>query len=293
MIKYPMYIDGKKIAKFIEKQVKKEVLKLKKKTKTLLSVFLVGDSDDQISFVKIKSKIAKKLGIEYKLIHLKSTPNFISFAKKIKSEANDKKVKGIIIQQPLPAQLSTESIYDYISPIKEIEGHRKKSIFYPPIGLAVLTIIKYIYSGKKIDNRLIVDLKKDKKFFKKFLKNKKIVLVGRGITGGKPIGQVLQEAKINYINLHSKTQNQKEYLQSADIIITAVGKKIIEPSMLKPGVILINVGLRKENGKLKGDYEEKEIKKIASYYTPTPGGVGPIDVAYLYKNLVEAAKLQK
>lgn len=293
MIKYPMDVDGKKIAKFIEKQVKKEVLKLKKKTKILLSVFLVGNSDDQISFVKIKSKIAKKLGIEYKLIHLKSTPNFISFAKKIKLESDDKKVKGIIIQQPLPAQLSTESVYDYISPIKEIEGHQKKSIFYPSIGLAVLTIIKYIFSGKKIDNRLIVDLKKDKKFFKKFLKNKKIVLVGRGITGGKPIGQVLQEAKINYINLNSKTQNQKEYFQSADIIITAVGKKIIEPSMLKPGVILINVGLRKENGKLKGDYEEKEIKKIASYYTPTPGGIGPIDVAYLYKNLVDAAKLQK
>ena len=63
--------------------------------------------------------------------------------------------------------------------------------------------------------------------------------------------------------------------------------------MLKPGVILINVGLRKEQGKLKGDYEEKEIKEIASYYTPTPGGIGPIDVIYLYKNLVDAAKLQK
>lgn len=288
-----MIIDGKKIAKFIEKQVKKEVLKLKKKTKTLLSVFLVGNSDDQISFVKIKSKTAKKLGIEYKLIHLKSTPNFISFAKKIKSEANDKTVKGIIIQQPLPAQLSTDSIYDYIPSIKEIEGHQNKSIFYPPIGLAVLTIIKYIFSGKKIDNRLIVDLKKDKNFFKKFLKNKKIILVGRGITGGKPIGKVLQEAKINYISLNSKTQNPKEYFQSADIIITAVGKKIIEPSILKPGVILINVGLRKENGRLKGDYDEKEIKEIASYYTPTPGGIGPIDVAYLYKNLVDAAKLQK
>ena len=63
--------------------------------------------------------------------------------------------------------------------------------------------------------------------------------------------------------------------------------------MLKPGVILINAGLRKENGKLRGDYEEKEIKNIASYYTPTPGGVGPIDVTYLYRNLVDAAKLQK
>lgn len=293
MIKYYMIIDGKKITKFIENQVKKEVKKLKKKTKISLAVFLVGNSSDQISFVTIKSKIAKKLKINYKLIQIKYTPNFISFAKKIKEEAQDQAINGIIIQQPLPAQLSTESIYDYIPTVKEIEGHKKKSIFYPPVGLAVLTVIKYIFSGKKIDKRLIINLEKDKKFFKKFLKNKKIVLIGRGTTGGKPIGHVLQEAKINYININSKTQNPAEYLKTADIIITAVGKKVIEPSMLKLGVILINVGLRKENGKLKGDYEESEIKNIASYYTPTPGGVGPIDVIYLFKNLVDAAKLQK
>ncbi len=77
------------------------------------------------------------------------------------------------------------------------------------------------------------------------------------------------------------------------MIITAVGKKVLTPQMLKKGVILINVGLRRENNKLKGDYDEKEIKDIASFYTPTPGGVGPIDVVYLFKNLVDAAKLQK
>lgn len=293
MIEYHMDVDGKKISLFIQKQIKEEVKKLQKKTKVSLTVFLVGTSDDQLSFVKIKSKIAKDLGIEYKLIHLKHTPNFISFANRIKDEVNDPKVKGIIIQQPLPAQLSTDSIYDYIPVPKEIEGHRKKAVFYPPVGLAVLTIIKYIFSGKKIDNRLIVNLQKDKSFFKKFLKNKKIVLIGRGATGGKPIGHVLQEAKINYININSQTINPQEYLQAADIIITAVGKKVIEPSMLKQGVILINMGIRKENGKLKGDYDEKEIKDIASYYTPTPGGAGPIDVAYLYKNLVDATKLQR
>ncbi|MBI5127071.1 bifunctional 5,10-methylenetetrahydrofolate dehydrogenase/5,10-methenyltetrahydrofolate cyclohydrolase [Candidatus Roizmanbacteria bacterium] len=288
-----MKIDGKKIALFIEKQVKKEVKQLKKKTKTLLSCFLVGTSADQISFVKIKSKTAKRLGIEYKLIHLKSLPNFIVLANKIKDEVNSPKVNGIIIQQPLPAQLSTDSIYDYIPVQKEIEGHRKKAVFYPPIGLAVLTVIKYIFSGKKIDKRLFVNLSKDRAFFKKILKNKKIVLLGKGVTGGKPIGHVLQEVKINYINVNSQTINPEEYLKTADIIITAVGKKIIEPSMLKPGVILINVGLRKEGGKLKGDYDENEVKDIASYYTPTPGGVGPIDVIYLFKNLVDAAKLQK
>lgn len=287
-----MKIDGKKITGFIEKQIKKEVKTFKKK-KILLSVFLVGNSVDQISFVKIKSKIAKKLGINYRLIHIKDTPNFISFVNQIKEQANDPKVTGIIIQQPLPAQLSTESLYDYIDIVKEIEAHRKKTIYSPPIGLAILTVIKYIFSGKKIDKRLMVDLKKDKTFFKRSLKNKKIVLIGRGVTGGHPIGHSLQEMKINYININSQTQGPEEYLKAADIIISAVGKKVIDASMIKPGVILINVGLRKENSRLKGDYDENEVAKIASYYTPTPGGVGPIDVMYLYRNLVEAAKLQK
>lgn len=288
-----MQIDGRKISEFIDKQVKKDAKKLGKKSNPLLTVFLVGTSDDQLSFIKIKSKIAAKIGVDYHLVHLKATPNFIALAKKIKEEVDKVEVKGIIIQQPLPAQLSTDSIYDYIPAEKEIEGHRRKSIFHPPVGLAVLTIIKHIFAGKRIDKRLIVDLKKDVAFFRKTLKNKKIVLVGRGITGGKQIGKVLQEAKIPFIGINSVTQNPEEYLKAADIIITAVGKKVIEPSMLKTGVILINVGLRKENGKLKGDYEESEIKDIASYYTATPGGLGPIDVSYLFKNLVEATKLQK
>lgn len=287
-----MQIDGKKIANFLEKEIKKDVKKLKK-NKPSLTVFLIGDSPSQLSFVKIKSQVAKKLGIGYKLIHIKSTPNFISLANKIKEEVNKPDVTGIIIQQPLPAQLSTDSIYDYIPRVKEIEGHRKKSLFYPPIGLAILTLIKYLYSGKKTDKRLIVDLKKDSSFFKKTFKNKKVVLLGRGITGGKPIGHVLQELKINYININSQTSNREEYLLAADVIISAVGKKVIDPSVIKPEVVLLNVGLRKENDKLKGDYDEGEIKNIASYYTPTPGGIGPIDVLYLFKNLVDAAKLQK
>lgn len=286
-----MVIDGKRIASFLEKEIKKEVRKLKKH-KPSLTVFLIGDSPDQLSFVKIKSQVAKKLGIGYKLVHIKSTPNFISFVNKIKEEANNPDITGIIIQQPLPAQLSTDSIYDYIPHVKEIEGHRKKSLFYPPIGLSVLTIIKYLYSGKKIDKRLMVDLKKDATFFKKTLKNKKVVLIGRGITGGKPVGHVLQELKINYININSQTSNREEYLKAADIIITAVGKKVIDPSVIKPEVVLLNVGLRKESGKLKGDYDEGEIKNTTAIYTPTPGGIGPIDVLYLFKNLVDAAKLQ-
>jgi len=286
-----MFIDGKKIANNLLAILKKERKTIKKRIG--LSVFLVGSAPEQLSFVKIKSEMAKALKIDFKLIHLTKTPNFIDFANLLKKEVFNKDVTGIIIQQPLPAQLSTDSIYDYIPLLKEIEGHRKKTEFIFPLGLAVMTIIKYIYDGKRKQDIVFVDMKKDRILFKNILKNKKVVIVGRGMTGGKPIGKTLGNLNVNYISINSTTVDPESYFKTADLIITATGKKVIGPEMLKPGVVLINTGVRKENGKLKGDYEEKDIKDIASYYTPTPGGSGPIDVVYLYKNLIDAAKMQK
>jgi methylenetetrahydrofolate dehydrogenase (NADP+) / methenyltetrahydrofolate cyclohydrolase len=286
-----MLIDGKKIASILLNNLKKERKAIKRKIG--ISVFLVGNSPEQLSFIKIKSQMAKILNIDFKLIHLEKTPNFIDFANLLKKEVASPDVKGIIIQQPLPAQLSTDSIYDYIPLLKEIEGHKKKSQFIFPLGLAIMTLVKYIYDGKKKQDIVFVDIKKDRILFKNILKSKKVVVVGRGITGGKPIGNTLGSLNINYINVNSTTVDPGSYFKTADLIITATGKKVIEPEMLKPGVVLINTGVRKEDGKLKGDYEEKEIRDIASFYTPTPGGSGPIDVVYLYKNLIDAAKMQK
>jgi methylenetetrahydrofolate dehydrogenase (NADP+)/methenyltetrahydrofolate cyclohydrolase len=286
-----MFIDGKKIANNLLAILKKDRKTIKKPIG--LTVFLVGNAPEQLSFVKIKSEMAKALKINFKLIHLIKTPNFIDFANLLKKEVMNPEVTGIIIQQPLPAQLSTDSIYDYIPLLKEIEGHKKKTEFIFPLGLAVMTIIKYIYDGKRKQDVVFVDMKRDRLLFKNVLKSKKVVVVGRGITGGKPIGNTLGNLNINYISINSTTVDPESYFKTADLIITATGKKVISPEMLKPGVVLINTGVRKENGKLKGDYEESEIKDIASFYTPTPGGSGPIDVVYLYRNLIDAAKLQK
>ena len=286
-----MFIDGKKIANNLLAILKKERKTIKKRVG--LSVFLVGSAPEQLSFVKIKSEMAKALKVDFKLILLTQTPNFIDFANLLKKEVFNKDVTGIIIQQPLPAQLSTDSIYDYIPLLKEIEGHRKKTEFIFPLGLAVMTIIKYIYNGKRKQDIVFVDMKKNRILFKNILKSKKVVIVGRGMTGGMPIGKTLGNLNVNYISINSTTVDPESYFKTADLIITATGKKVIGPEMLKPGVVLINTGVRKENGKLKGDYEEKDIKDIASYYTPTPGGSGPIDVVYLYKNLIDAAKMQE
>jgi len=286
-----MKIDGVKISNYLQKILKKEVAQMKKKDIKLV-VYLAKNDPDQLSFVKIKSAMAKKIGVKFEFVNFKNTPLFIKFATSLRESSHRKETTGVIIQQPLPSNLATDSIYNYIPDLKEIEGIKKKSPFYPPIGLAVLTIIKYVFEKNKLEPSLFVDVDKDRAFFKKTFKNKRVVLIGRGVTGGKPIGKVLTDVKINYISINSKTPNPETYYQNADLIITAVGKKVIKPSFLKPGSVLINVGLRKESSRLKGDYEESEIKNIVSSYTPTPGGIGPIDVIYLYKNLVDAAKLQ-
>jgi len=289
-----MLINGTNIAKVLEKGLKKEFKALIKKKKSIkLVVFLIGTSPEQLSFVSIKKKLAKRLGVTFEFIHLKTSPPFEKFVRLIKDKSHDPKTTGIIIQQPLPSQLNTESVYDFISLEKEIEGHRRKTTFFAPLGLAVMTLLKFIYIHPKIDSNLLINIYKDLNAIKKVTKHKKVVIIGRGITGGKPIGKTLSDAKINFVGINSLTPHPEEYCKEADIIITAVGQKALTSLMIKPGVILINVGMRKEKTKLLGDYDEKEIKQIAEYYTPTPGGIGPLDIIYLFKNLLDAAKMQK
>lgn len=288
-----MIIPCKQIAQELERQLKKEVLELKKKHKSIkLVVFLIGSAPDQLSFVKIKKRIASQIGVKFEFINIKETPPFEKFVRMIKEASHDPETTGIIIQQPLPSQLSTDSVYDFIDIKKEIEGHRRKTEFFSPLGLAALTLLKYLYINPKIDKNLFIDMKKDMNALKKSLKHKKIVIIGRGETGGKPVGKVLTNAKVNFVSTNSQTINPTEYYKEADVILTAAGKKVITGDMIKNGAILINMGLRHEGGRLKGDYDEKDIKDIAGFYTETPGGIGPLDVLYLYKNLIDAAKMQ-
>lgn len=286
-----MEIPGSKIAEVIEKLLIKEVAKFKKPLK--LIDFLVGEGADQISFVASKKKIATRLGIKFELVHIQKIPSFEKFIKEVKDQSDDPTVTGIIIQQPLPSQLNTDSVYDFIHPKKEIEGHRKKPLFIPPLGLATLTLLKYVYGHARLDSNLLINFNRDRALLKRVLRNERVVLIGRGIVGGQPIGKTLSETGINYININSTTPNPTEYYKEADIIITAVGKRIIKSDMVKPGVVLISAGLRREDGKLRGDYDEKDIANIAKFYSPTPKGIGPVDVLYLYSNLIQAAKLQK
>lgn len=290
-----MILPGKKVANFILDQVHQEIKDLSKKGKLKLVTILVGNAKNQLSFVHIKEQTAKKLGVEFEFIHIKRTPLFEKFVRIIKEKANSPETTGLIIQQPLPDRLQTLTLYKFIPKEKEIEGfNTKRPLFKPPIGLTISTVLKYIFkTNYKINKDLLPNFKKDKTIAKTYLRNKKIILIGRGMTGGQPIGHTLTELRINYLSVSSKTYKKERYYKEADIIISAVGKKIISRDVIKEGVVLINAGLHEEKDKLRGDYDEKEIRDLASFYTTTPGGIGPIDIAYLFYNLKEAAKIQR
>lgn len=273
-----MKIDGKEISTQILENLKNRIGKLKeKKVIPHLYIITFGKNPQTESYLKQKILKADTIGAK---ITIKRFAQSISLTKVLSFVENlnkDKKVNGIIIQRPLPKNFEEEKISLAVVPAKDVDGFHPHSNFSTPVALAVLKMIESTIPHQEIHS---------------FLKSKKIILIGKGITAGKPIIELFKKLKINTKLIDSKTKGKLKILKSADIIISSVGKKIIQKSEIKKGVILIGVGMHVTAGKLKGDFEEDEIKNKASYYSSTPGGVGPINVTMLMKNLVEAAEKQ-
>lgn len=279
-----MIIPCSTIAEKILKDTKKRISS--SGIKPHLVVFLIGDNKESRLFVESKKQASRKIGAKCTVIHYQTTPRFISFVKKIQEVSQDKNTHGIIIQLPLPSSLSTQTYANYITPEKDIEAIHPKSKLLPPVGLSVLTILKYLYLPKRNSSH-VWNTESDIKLLHAALRDKKIVIIGRGQTGGKPISETLTKLHIGYLMIHSKTPHPENFLQEADIIISAVGKQVITPEQLKKNCTLISVGLRKENGKWLSDYDEKKVRGIAGAYTTTPNGVGKLTVSYLFYNLAK------
>lgn len=277
-----MIIPCALLAEHILKDTKKRITA--SKIKPHLIVFLVGDSEESKLFIENKKKASRNIGAKFSLIHYKTTPRFISFMKKIQDVSQDTHTNGIVIQLPLPSSLSTQTYANYIMPEKDIEAIHPKSTLLPPVSLSVLTILKYLFLPHA-KSSIVWNTETDIKFLNTALRNKKIVIIGRGQTGGKPISETLTKLRIGYLMIHSKTPHPENFLQEADIVISAVGKNVVSPEHLKKDCVLISVGLRKELGKWMSDYNEKQIKDIARAYTTTPNGIGKLTVAYLLHNL--------
>jgi len=275
-----MIIDGKSIASQILGSLKAEVEELKEREIIpMLAVILIGEDKSSISYIKQKELKAKEIGAQIEIFRFDESVTNNEIEALIKKLDSDTKIHGIVLQRPAPRHIEIDRLEDFISSEKEVDGFGSHPIFPVPVAEAVLIMLESAFG--KLET---------KQLFSDWLKSKKMAVLGTGETAGQPITNYFREYGIEPLVIDSKTQNKDSLMKDADIIISAVGKTIVNSSNIKKGVILIGVGMHTKDKKLYGDYNEEEIKNIASFYSPSPGGVGPVNVAMLLKNLVESAQ---
>jgi len=278
-----MKIDGREVANGILDELKKRVQKLREKgIIPHLAIILVGDSPESKSYVEQKELKGNNIGAKITVHKYPKSITEKDLVKRLNDLNHLINVHGIIVQRPLPSHIRNGTVNNSIDPKKDVDAFTNNSPYNPPIAEAVLKLLEHIYSSNKEVHASFID----------WLNSQNIVILGKGETGGQPIIRTFKNLGINFQVVDSKTPNSSFIIHNSDIVISAVGKpNTIKPENIKRDAVLISVGLSKgEDGKLRGDYSGKEVKEIASFYTPTPGGVGPVNVAMLLKNLVEAAE---
>ena len=290
-----MIINGKAIAQDLLRKLKKDIDLLKQRgILPTLAIILVGKNPESLSYIRQKERTAKQIGAELRVIKYELEITKDTVQKQITELNADPLIHGVIIQRPLPTQLQDKKLLNSINPYKDVDGFVSGSKFQVPVALTVEKILQEISKSKEQKAK---SKRNNQKAYDNWIKRQNIVVIGRGETAGKPITDYLIQQGCNVSVCHSQTseKEKRRALTHADIIISCVGKQgIITPNEIKKGVILISVGIwRDSEGKLHGDYEEDDIKKIASFYTPTPGGVGPVNVACLLENLVSDFVSQK
>lgn len=270
-------LDGKMLRDKIFESLKAKLDKMQQKP--TLAVILVGENPASQIYVRNKKKTAEKLGINSLAIEYPSDISEEELLNKIKELNSDEKVTAILVQLPLPAHINKNRIIDAILPQKDVDG-------LTPYNLGKLFSGEepYVYPCTPKGILLLLDEYNIK------LDGKNIVVVGRSNLVGKPVAQMLLKRNATVTMCHSHTKNLSEITKTADIIVSAVGKKVIGEKMLKSDCVVIDVGIfRDENGKISGDVDFENVSKTAAYISPVPGGVGPMTIASLMLNTVELA----
>lgn len=274
-------LDGKKLSLKIREEIKNEIVELKDKygIKPCLAVILVGNDSASQVYVKNKIKACEEVGIENKTIYLSKDISENYLITIISRLNEDKNISGILVQLPLPDHINTKRVLEKIDKNKDVDAFREENqgkLFNGTYKIAPCTPLG------------IVALLDE---YKINLEGKLCVVIGRSNIVGKPISLMLLQRNATVIMCHSKTKNLKELCLQADIIVSAVGKQnVVTDNMVKNGVIIIDVGMnRNENGKLCGDVNI-ENKELVSYLTPVPGGVGPMTITMLMKNTLLLVK---
>ena len=276
-----MIIDGKKEAADLREKIKNEITAIKNQTNKSpgLTVILIGDLIPSQIYVKNKEKNSKEVGINSEVIRYPKEVTEVEILKKIEELNNNENVSGILVQLPLPPQISKEKVINTISPLKDVDGFHPINVgnlasgynaVVPCTPLGCLLLIKKV---------------------EKNLSGKHAVILGRSNLNGKPMAQLLLRENCTVTIVHSKTINLKEECQKADILVAAVGiAHLVKKDWVKKDSIVIDVGINKVGDKIVGDVQFDEIKDKVKAITPVPGGVGPMTIACLLKNTLDCFK---
>lgn len=266
-----MILNGKEVALGIEKDIKEKLSKYN--TKPVLVTIIVGQKPESVTYVNMKLKACERVGIIGRKLELNEDISEVELINEINKLNKDPNISGILIQHPLPDHLNEQKIFSFIDHEKDVDGLNPTSLGNMVMGLpsyigatpgAIMAILKYYHIEVEV---------------------KKAVVVGRSNILGKPVAMLLLNANATVTICHSKTNNLNNLLSDADIVVAALGKpKYIKANLLKKGAIIIDAGYNEGNI---GDVDLADIDSSISY-TPVPGGVGPVTIAKLLEQVVDA-----
>lgn len=272
-------IDGKALAESIRAQLKREAERFRseKNCEIGLAVVLVGENPASQVYVRNKIKACEEVGIRSFAYYLNGNASEAELLELVDALNADPKVHGILVQLPLPKQIDEARVLDRIDFRKDVDGFHSVNAGNLLLGKPCLTActpagcIELIKStGTQIAG-------------------KHAVVVGRSNIVGKPMALLLLQENATVTVCHSRTTDLSEVTRQADILVVAIGRaNFIKPDMVKPGAVVIDVGMNREDGKLCGDVDPA-VGEIAGYLTPVPGGVGPMTITMLMKNTIKAA----
>ena len=275
-------IDGKAVAREIQKQIKEEIEGLKRRWGMVpgLGVVLVGDDPASHLYVRNKEKACKEVGIRSQEHLLPASVSEKELLSVIHSLNRDKQIHGILVQLPLPAHIRSDKILEAVSPLKDVDGFHPVNQGLLLLGAEGLKPCTPLGIMKLLDS-IGCDPK-----------GKNATVVGRSNIVGKPVALMLLARHATVTLCHSRTAQLKDEVSRADILVVAIGKAgLVRGDWIKPGAVVIDVGSnRLPSGKFVGDVEFEGAKERASWISPVPGGVGPMTICMLLFNTLRAAK---
>lgn len=271
-------LDGKAVSQKILEQVKERVNALD--VVPHLVVILVGDNTASKIYVNNKKKAAEKVGIKSTIIEFPSNVEEKTLIEKIHELNNSEDVTGILVQLPLPEHINKNKVITSISPKKDVDGFTPENVGRMATGLE-----PYFYPATPQGILMLLDE------YNISVEGKNAVVIGRSNIVGRPMAQMLLNRNATVTICHSYTKDLEDKIKTADILISAVGKKIVRCKMGYNNSVVVDVGIYKDsNGKLTGDVDFETVSPSCGYITPVPGGVGPMTIASLMYN---ASKIYK